>query len=264
MDTLQLDTHHIHTVTSELVASGKPFVPVPVRLLSGPNRHSTLIFMEYEDRIRREVGIDVFERQAQMEADHAAIRRLLQKYREDGTYADESLLDQVEQDLLRAEGVLTEEEQQTKNEFNLAKARNAKDELRESGMSDASRFGFCKRSGCANRKVERLLVRGFCPDCRGLKIQQTIAGGGRFDVTTPLFVDATAKEMKTSIKVFANRKKAHPDVWKPTTQERREKVLAAKENNPAASIRDIAALTGIARTTVHDILKSASADATAQ
>jgi hypothetical protein len=213
----------------------------------GKNRYSALIFMEYANHIRREEGIDVYETKAQMEANHSAIRRIIKQMRIDKTFADESILDEVEEELLRDSGVLTKEEQQAKDESNLAKARVVRDELREAGMSDAPRSGFCKRTGCPNRKVERLLVRGFCPDCRGLQVKQRVdKGDGR--------ADATAKDSKTSIRVFANRKNVHPNVLKPTTEERRERVLAAKRTNPSASVREIARLTNVPRATVSDIL----------
>jgi hypothetical protein len=61
---------------------------------------------------------------------------------------------------------------------------------------------------------------------------------------------------RTSIRVSANRKNIHPDVLKPTTEERREKVLAAGEDHPSASVREIARLTNVPRTTVDDILNS--------
>jgi transposase-like protein len=223
----------------------------------GKDRHSALIFMEYADRIRREEGTDVYETKAQLEANDSLLRRLIEQYRKDKTFADASILDGVEQELLRDSGVLSKEEQQAKDECNLAKARAVKDDLRESGMSDAPRSGFCKRAGCPNRKVERLLVRGFCPDCRGLNVKQRIPkGNGRVDATVLGLADATATETRTSIRVSANRKNVHPDVLKPTMEERREKVLAAREDNPSASVREIARLTNVPRATVNDILNS--------
>ena len=223
----------------------------------GKDRHSALIFMEYANHIRREEGTDVYETKAQIEANNSALCRIIKQMRKDKTFADESILDEVEEELLREGGVLTKEEQQAKDECNLAKARAVKDRLRESGMSDAPRSGFCKRTGCPNRKVERLLVRGFCRDCRGLEVKQRIAtGDGRADAAVSGSADATAKQTKTSIRVSAHLKNAHPDVLKPTTEERRERVLAARRKNPSASIREIARLTDVPRATVNDILKN--------
>jgi hypothetical protein len=213
--------------------------------------------MEYENHIWREEGIDIYETKAQMKADNPTLLRLIKQMREDKIFADESILDEVEEELLRDSGVLPKEEQQAKDEWNLAKARAVKDELREAGMSDAPRSGFCKRTGCPNRKVERLLVRGFCPDCRGLEVKQRIpTGDRRADAAVSGSADATAKQTKTSIRVSANPKNAHPDVLKPTTEERRERVFAARRENPSASIREIASLTDVPRATVNDILKS--------
>src|ERR1700724_397217 len=75
--------------------------------LYGPTRHSALIFWEYADHIKHEVGIDVFKRKAQMEADRPIILQLLNKFRRDRTFADESILDEVWQEFLRETGVLT-------------------------------------------------------------------------------------------------------------------------------------------------------------
>jgi hypothetical protein len=226
----------------------------------GKNRHSALIFMEYANYINREEGTDVYETKAQMEANNSALRRLIKQMRKDKTFADESILDGVEEELLRDSGVLPKEEQQAKDELNLAKARAVKDGLREAGMSDAPRSGFCKRTGCPNRKVERLLVRGFCPDCRGLQVKQRVAkGDAPADAAVPGFADATAGDAKTSIRVSANRKNVHPNVLKPTTEERRERVLAARREYPSASIREIASLTDVPRATVSDILNNKKA-----
>jgi hypothetical protein len=223
----------------------------------GKDRHSALIFMEYAPHIRREEGTDVYETEAQMEANNSAMCRIIKQMRKDKTFADESILDGVEEELLRNSGVLPKEEQQAKDELNLAKARAVKDELHESGMSDAPRSGFCKRTGCPNRKVERLLVRGFCPDCRGLRVKQRVdKGDGHADAAVSGFADARVGDAKTSIRVSANRKNVHPKVLKPTTEERREKVLAAKKANPSASVREIERLTNVPRATVSDILNS--------
>jgi hypothetical protein len=221
----------------------------------GKDRHSALIFMEYANHIRREEGIDVYETKARMEANNSSLRRIIKRLRKDQPVADESILDEIEKELLRDSGVLPKEEQQAKDECNLAKARAVKNELRGAGMSDAPRSGFCKRPGCPNRKVERLLVRGFCPDCRGLKVKQRVdTEDGCADAAESGFADATARDAKTSIRVSANQKNLHPNVLKPTTEERREKVLAAKSKNPSASVREIARLTNVPRATVNDIL----------
>ena len=112
-------------------------------------------------------------------------------------------------------------------------ARAIKNELRESGMADAPRFGFCKRTGCANRKVERLLLRGFCPLCRGIVVAQTAHG-------ITVAVDT----------------KIDPAVLELTTEERRAKVQTAKQRNPSATVSELARLANLPRKTVHDILKN--------
>lgn len=191
-----------------------------------------------------------------MKFDRPVIEQLFNKWRKDRTFADESILDAAWREQLQMWGILTEEEQQTKDEHTLAKARAAKDELRESGLSDAPRFGTCKRKGCQNRKVESLLLRGFCPSCRGVTVKQTIASGGRFDAAKPHLLDATTSELVTSLIVFTNKKKSHPDVLKLTTEERRRLVLEAKKNNPSATEREIAKETKLPRSMVNHILKN--------
>src|ERR1035438_2189387 len=57
----------------------------------GKDRHSALIFMEYADRIRREEGTDVYETKAQLEANDSLLRRLIEQYRKDKTFADASI-----------------------------------------------------------------------------------------------------------------------------------------------------------------------------
>lgn len=223
----------------------------------GRNRHSALIFAEYAEHINREVGIDVYEKKAQWEADLPIVRDLINKYRKDGTFP-EDFLDDVWQEYLQQGGILTKEEQQAKDEFTLAKARTTKRELRDSAMSDAPRFGYCKRSGCSNRKVERLLIRGFCPDCRGVRVKQSIAEGGRFSATAPYMIDATALEMETSVTASKNPKFTHADTLTLTTEERNAKVLAVKQANPSASIRDVAKLTKIPRSVVGRIVQKQS------
>jgi len=224
--------------------------------LHGPNRHSSLIFWEYADQIRHEEGIDVYELKAAMDADWPIVQRLLQKFRREQTFADESVLDEVWQEWLRAGGILTKEEQREKDTYNLTKARTAKDDLR--GMSDAARFGTCKRAGCSNRKAECLLIRGFCPDCRGVTVKQTFAPGGCFNAAAPHLLDATNSELKTSVIVSKNRKKIHPDVLRLTSEERRARVTAARNGHPEASQQTIAALTGISQQQVSYILKNQS------
>jgi len=217
---------------------------------SGPGRDAALVFAEYADHIRREEGIDVYERKAWLQSDTQAIKRLLDKFRRDKTFADESLLDEVWQECLRDLNILTREEQQAKDEFSLQKARSAKDDLRLAGLSDAPRFGYCSKvSGCQNSKVMRLLVRGFCPDCRGIAVQQTIAAGGRFDA-------ATDEESSTAIAATVSQEKMHPNVLKLTREERQAKVLAARNNHAAATEREIARLTDLPRSTVKDILRN--------
>ena len=239
---------------SDLDSYGTKERPWPVKLLFGPTRHSAFIFEEFADHIQRETGIDVFQMKERWKADRPMLVRLLNKFRKDRTFADESILDELWQEYLRLDGILTDDEQQVKDECSLAKARTAKKVLRESGLSDAARFGYCKRKSCGNSKLERLLLRGFCPDCRGLEVKQTIASGGLFDAAKPFCLDATKKEAKTSIRVLKNRKNVHPDVSELTTEERRAKVLAAKRENPKATVREIADQTDIPRATVSDIL----------
>lgn len=224
--------------------------------LYGPNLHCDLLFMHWADEIKRETGIDVYRTKEQMEADEALLLRLIKQHRRDRRFADESMLDAMWQEFLREKGMLTEEEQQEKDECNLSKARTAKEKLRESGMSDAARFGYCKRTSCTNRKVERLLLRGFCPDCRGIKVKQRVANGGRFDATKRFCLDATTQQAKTSLRVSANRKNVHPDVLELTAEQRRNLVQTTKQQNPLASEREIAKLTKVSRTTVQDILKN--------
>ncbi len=152
----------------------------------GPNRHSALVFAEHAEEIRRETGIDVFEMEERRKADAPVLLRLLKRYR--GKFADESIFDELWQEYLRLRNIPTREEQRERDEYSLAKARATKEELRSSGMADAARFGYCKRTGCANRKIERLLLRGFCPDCRG----------------------ATVKQGAASITAFVDSSKIHP------------------------------------------------------
>ena len=221
----------------------------------GPRISSALIFHERADYYRREVGVDPFERKAALEADRPTIERLMKQFRNDKTFDDEFLND-VWQEHLQALGILTKDEQQQKDEFSLVKARTAKEDLRASGLSDAARFGFCKRRSCKNGKVQRLLLRGFCPDCRGVAVKQTVAEGGVFDATAPGCIRADSDEMKTSLKVTISKKKIHPEVLKLTASEKQTRVLAAKKNNPTASVRDIAEQTQVPKSTVNDILKN--------
>jgi hypothetical protein len=92
----------------------------------GSSRHSALIFMEYANHIRQEQGIDVYAMKGQTAANNSAIRRIIKQMRKDKTFADESILDDVEKELSRDEGTLSKEEQQAKDECNLAKARGIK------------------------------------------------------------------------------------------------------------------------------------------
>lgn len=190
--------------------------------------------MEHAEAIQRETGIDVYKLEARRRADMPVLLRLIQKFRKEKLFADESIEEGVWQEYLRDKGILTSDEQQAKDENSLAKARATKDELLSSGMSDAARFGYCKRSGCMNRKDKRLLLRGFCPDCRGITVNQS----------------------PTDIAVTVDPTKTRPEVLELTSEERREKVLSAKQQNPSASVRDLARLTNIPRKTVHDILKN--------
>ena len=204
----------------------------------GPDRDSAIIFCEYADEIRREIGIDVYERKAALQADLPVIQRLIRKFRKDRTFADDSILDEVWQEYLQAQNILTKEEQLEKDDYSLAKARSAKKELQQAGLSDAARFGYCSKiRSCKNRKELRLLVRGFCPDCRGVVVKQDLTDSGN------------------SISVTANPMSINPKVQEPTTDERRLIVLEARSRNPTASERHIAKLTNVPRSTVQDILK---------
>ena len=147
-----------------------------------------------------------------MEAEQPTIERLLKQFRKDKAFTDE-FLDEVWQENLRAMGILTADEQRQKDQFALAKARTAKDELRTSGLSDAARFGYCKRRGCQNGKTQRLLLRGFCPNCRGVVVKQAVAAGGVFDATAPSSIRADSDEMKTSLKVIINKKRIRPEIF---------------------------------------------------
>ena len=204
----------------------------------GPDRDSAIIFCEYADEINREVGIDVYERKAALQANISVIQRLLRKFRRDKTFSDDSILDDVWQEYLQAQNILIKEEQFKKDEYLLAKARAAKHELRRAGLSDAARFGYCSKiRGCPNSKEVRLLVRGFCPDCRGVTVQQNATDDG------------------SSISVTVDPTRINHKVLGLTTEERRTKVQAAKRSNPTASDRQIAKITNVPRSTVQDILR---------
>jgi len=212
--------------------------------------HCDLIFSTFADWIMREQGIDVYETKAQLKADNDAFLAAFNQYRH--TFTDE-LQQQVWQEYQRSIGILPPDEQQAKDEFNLQKARTAKAALRAAGTSDAARLGYCKRRGCTHAKTERLLVRGFCPDCRGVVVAQTIPGGG--SIVTGTF-DATRSQMLTTLTV--TYKKPHDDTQQKTTEERTALVLAAKKQHPDASQRDLADLTGVSQKTVSRILKRAA------
>lgn len=204
--------------------------------LSGAERHSALIFAEYSERIRQETGIDVYERKATLLAEMPIIRRLLDKFRKDKTFIDDGILDEIWRDCLREMNILPKEEQQAKDAFSLQKARTAKDDLRLAGLSDAARFGYCsKNRDCESKKEVRLLVRGFCPDCRGLKLQTNSEG---------------------KVSSTFNKDKVHPKTLQLTSEERQALVLNAKHNHPTASVRELARLTTMPSSTVSDILRN--------
>lgn len=197
-----------------------------------------------------EEGIDVYETKARIKAENDAFLAAFNRYRH--KFSDE-FQQQVWQEYQRSIGILPPEEQQAKDEFSLQKARTAKDELRLAGMSDAPRFGTCKRIGCKNRKFDRLLLRGFCHECRGVTVKQTIASGG--SIFTGAF-DATNGQGATTLTVHKTKAKIHPDALELTSEDRRTKVLSAKEQNPSASTREIAELTKVPRETVRRILRN--------
>lgn len=213
---------------SEAIARPANFCPTPIA-------PSDLIFRHYAGQIKEEHGIDVFRVKEAMEADEWTLRRLLDKFRNDKTFVDESILDEVWQEFLRAKGILSNEGQQAKDEYSLAKARTTKSDLQKGGLADAARFGFCKRTGCTSRKVKRLLVRGFCPVCRGVAV-----------------ISATAEKLDVT------HVKPHRETKRETAEERAKKVLAAKEQHPDATVREIAERTKIPRSTVSDVLKNYS------
>jgi hypothetical protein len=222
----------------------------PITLISGPTRLASIIFGQYANEIKQETGIDVYERKVVSEIDERLIGDLIKKWRRDKTFSDEDL-DEAWQDHLRNTGVLSDEEQQKKDEFTLARARATKDSLR--GVSDAARFGYCKRKGCPYRKEQRLVIRGFCSDCRGVTVTQTIAEGGSFDATKPFSLNSTDDQAKTALTV--TRKKPHKDTRHSSVEEKRDLVLTTKRRFPEATQRELATMTKVPRTTVRDILK---------
>jgi hypothetical protein len=120
---------------------------------------------------------------------------------------------------------LTDDEQKQLQKERAAKARAGK------GQHDkhTPRFGFCKTEGCENRTRRRLLLRSLCPSCRGVidtanpDGTMTVAAGGPVRMTK--------------------------------AEERRQRVLAAKQDNPRASLMELSRLTDISKSVIGRMLK---------
>lgn len=245
--TADLDRQH-----REDSGSMKP-TPTPTPTPIAP---AALVFGHYAETIKNAEGIDPFEEEEVSRDDDAAVQRMLKKFRKARTFTDD-FLNEVWSDYLSSRGVLSKEEQHTKDGFGLQIARDTKAALSAHGLSDAARFGFCKRPRCTSGKIGRLLLRGFCPDCRGVSVKQTIAEGGSFNALVSGRADATVQGLQTtSLAVSVNRRKIHPATKELTTEERRTIVRNAREQHPGLSISGLAKKVNIPRKTVSDILKS--------
>jgi hypothetical protein len=187
------------------------------------------IFAAYGEWYRINVGVDPYAADAKQRANLESTLYAIQYIRDRRLVNDETLERLWDEYYRRERGELPDDEQRAKNTANLAKARAVR-------HGDEARFGFCKRRGCACRKERRLLVRGFCPTCRGIvAIKQTVA--------------------ETGSRITVERDEARPETNKPTRAEKQRWVLGWKAKYPSMSTREIGYILGIEQSTVARILQ---------
>lgn len=114
---------------------------------------------------------------------------------------------------------VTDEAQTKRQAERASKARGSKAE----GGKQAVRFGFCKGK-CKNRSQRRLLLGSLCPICRGVDYQVKRDG-------TVIVVRFGAAKITKS-------------------EERRQLVETARQDNPRASIRELSNITFVPKSAV--------------